>query len=431
MQYTIFTRAFGGIDSIQMKTKLKLSWKELLKPVEELFLNDTAATAALERGGIANEANHFVSFSDKSGSLQRWELSAKPKLLSNDAVEVNLQSITRDFGACIAIPLLYGRDFFERYPGILDDFWRFDNDAFPLLMIGLPTWLPSSMMRNGIASRSQLLNAMTALYRRIDQYQRGEVVDSDADMSDISTTALERNEVYDRRGWTYEERGAGDLAVLWGQNANTHPNLFWLMLYIHSTPGLVSSLREEVAPYVNLLRPRVSGQQPQIESIDFPGLFAHSILLKACLYETFRMANEATSIRYITAPMTLTDGDYKHHIKAGTWVSAPHAINQRNPNIYLNPDTFNPTRFLHTDPDTGKQSVRYGKLKPWGSGAAMCKGRSFAEKEIMACTAAIITLWDVAPAHGGEWEIPDMMPGTGVRKPMKDVRVVVTRRRMG
>ena len=91
--------------------------------------------------------------------------------------------------------------------------------------------------------------------------------------------------------------------------------------------------------------------------------------------------------------------------------------------------TGDPTRFLETNASTGKPVARYGKLKPWGSGAAMCKGRTFAEKEIMVLGAAIVAAWDVEPASG-RWELPDTVPGTGVKKPVRDIRVLISRRRL-
>ncbi|KAF2719017.1 putative cytochrome P450 [Polychaeton citri CBS 116435] len=429
MQYTIFTRVFGGVDSAQLKTKLEKSWKDLLRPIEEMFLNDTASTVAIERGNAFEKAASLVTFSTDASQMKRWELSAGVKVITPDvpeisgAVEVNLQSLTRDFGACVAIPLLYGQDFMDRYSKLLDDFWRFDNEVFPLLMIGIPTWAPFKMMKEGVTARSRLLKEISGLYRRIDQYQRGEPVDFGADLSDISKVALERNKAYDRQGWTFEERGGGDLAILWGQNANTQPILFWLVTYIYSTPGLLGRLREETAPYITLSR----NKPLEVESTDLPGLFSKCPLLKACIFETYRMANEATSIRYVARPVTIDDGTYKHEMRPGMFVSAPHSVIQRDPSVYPDPDQFIPDRFLATDAESGKTVARYGRLRPWGTGSAMCKGRTFAEKEIITLGTAIISLWDIGPADGA-WKLPTMIPGTGVKKPIKDIRVVVSRR---
>ncbi len=168
----------------------------------------------------------------------------------------------------------------------------------------MPPWALSQIMRKGVAARRRLLEEMTALYRRIDQYQRGETVESGADMSDISKVALERDRVYNRHGWTFQERGAGDLAVLWGQNANTQRLSFWLIAYVYSTPGLLARLRTEIAPYCTL-----SDTMPlEIDSMNLPGLFVNCPLLKASIFETYRMANEATSIRYVARPVTIDDG---------------------------------------------------------------------------------------------------------------------------
>ncbi len=428
-QYTLMTRVFGAADSPDLKTKMETSSKDLLAPVERLFLNDGAATAALERSCVAQKAASFVTFSSKPEQMQRWELSADVRVIRADmpgkpaVVEANLQSLSRDFGACVAIPLLYGQDFLDRYTGLLDDFWKFDNDLFPLMMVGVPTWAPFKLMKEGLAARSRLLQEMEALCRRIDQHQRGQQVDFDANMSDVSSVALERNIVYNRKNWSFPDRAAAQVALFWGQNANTQPVLFWLLVYVYSTPGLVDRVRDEIAPYVKISQT----ETPEITSIDLPGLSHSCALLKACIFETYRMANEATSIRYVARLITINDGACKHELKPGTFVSAPHSLIQRDPSVYADPDKFIPDRFLDVDPESGKAVARYGRLKPWGSGTAMCKGRTFAEKEIMLLGASIIGLWNIGPV-GGSWKIPAMVPGTGVKKPVEDIRVVITRR---
>lgn len=242
-------------------------------------------------------------------------------------------------------------------------------------------------------------------------------------MSDISGTALDRNKIYTRRNWSFRHRGEGDLAILWGQNANTHPVLFWLLTYIYSTSGLLHRLRQEIAPYVKVSHTT----PPGIISMDFIGLSRDCPRLKACIFETYRLAVDVASIRYVARPLTINDGSYSHELKPGMFVSAPHALRQRDPSVYANPDEFVPDRFLKTDFESGKLTARYGNLKPWGSGAAMCKGRTFAEKEIAALGAAIISLWEISPANG-TWQLPSMVPGTGVKKPVVDIRVHITRR---
>ncbi|KAL4958639.1 cytochrome P450 [Aspergillus stella-maris] len=434
-QYTIFTRVFGGIDSPQLKKKLELSWKDLLVPIERLFLNDAAAAAAVDKAGIPLQASRLVLFTSDHRQMQRWELSAdvryiEPSLSGESSrVEANLQSLIGDFGACMAIPLLYGRDFLEKNPFLLDDFWRFDNDLFPMLMIGLPPWTPVKMMKVGRTGRGRILAELETLHRNIEQVQNGQSPITDVDMSDVSDALFERNKVYQREGWTFPERAAGDFAVFWGQNANTHPMLFWLLTYVYATPGLVERVREEIASYITLS----AGPKPEIASMDLNSLSTTCPLLKACMYETYRMVNEPTSIRYVARQITLTDGQYQHTLYPGTFISAPQSLINHDASIFENPSQFNPERFLETDSATGEMVARYGRLRPWGVGVAMCKGRTFAEKEIVACGAAILRLWNIEPVETGEdgdWKIPSMVPGTGVKRPVRDIRVAIQRARV-
>ena len=420
---------FGAIPSRQLKKKLEDSWKDLLGPIERLFLNDAASEAALKKANILEKAKRLITFSETRETMERWELDASICVIASDSkedpgvVEANLQGLMRDFGACIAIPLLYGQDFLDRYSQLLSDFWTFDNNAFALLMIGVPAWAPFKVVREGVRARSRLGNEMEALYRRIDQHQRGQNVDFGADMSDISNAALERNKIYSREGWSFRHRGEGDLAVLWGQNANTQPMLFWLLVNIYSTTGLLERLREETAPYISMSREKPAA----ILSMDFAALSRDCSLLKACIFETYRMAIEAASIRYVARSITIKDGKYRHELKPGTFLTVPHSLSQRDPSVYHDPDTFMPERFLRNDKDSNRLSARYGALRPWGSGAAMCKGRTFAEKELVILSSAIISLWEISPASGA-WKMPAVMPGTGVKKPMEDIRVRISRR---
>ncbi|KAK3380726.1 putative cytochrome P450 [Lasiosphaeria ovina] len=430
MHNTLLVRVFGRPDSPRWDRMYYESARQLTIPVERMFLNDAAATATLERGAIAKRAASFVTFSADPARTQPWEKSAGIRVVRPDtpgkpgAVEANLQSLTRDFGAHMAISLLYGRDFVARYTTLLEDFWRFDNDMFPLLMIGIPDWAPFRMMREAKASRTRLIDELEAFYRRLGQHSRGEPVDFGADMSDAGDAVIGRQAVYDKYGWTMRERGHADMGVIWGQNGNTQPMLFWYLVYLYSTPGFVDELRRgEVASCVTL----TDGSPSEIAGLDMGVLSRDCPRMKAALFETYRLASDPTSIRYVARDAKLDDGARKHDMRQGMYVSVPHSVIQRDPDVFAEPDRFVPDRFLEVDEETGKTVARYGRLRPWGFGPGICKGRTFAEKEILALAATIIALWDINPV-GGTWKVPTMMPGTGVKKPVEDVRVVISRR---
>jgi cytochrome P450 len=429
LQWSIATRVFGAEDCDELRSKMFAATKPLTAAIERMFVNQASSVAAMEKANVPKKAASLVTFPVRAENQQPWERSANVSLLAPEtlgqpgAVEVDFQSLLRDFGASIAIPLLYGQDFLRRCPHLLADFWKFDNHAFPLLMVGIPSWVPLKAMREGVAARARLVKELTALYQRIDQYQNGRPVDYGADMSDISNVARERNKIYSQHQFSARHRGEIELGTLWGQNANTQALVFWFLTYIYSTPGLVEELRKEIAPAV-----RISpAYPPQITAFDVPALTRDCPLLRSAMLETFRLSNEATSIRYLARPVTIEDGGYNHQLKAGTWVSIPHGVIQKDPTIFPDPQKFIPGRFLETDAETGRPVARYGRLRPWGMGPGMCKGRTFAEKEILTIAAAIASLWDIVPASG-TWKIPAMRPGTGVMTPVEDIRVIIRRR---
>ncbi|RSL62656.1 hypothetical protein CEP54_005592 [Fusarium duplospermum] len=428
-QYALITRVYGGIDSPAFKRRVEKSWRDFIPSMEKLFLNESGATATIERARVAERASSLVTFSSDVRNMKRWEVSADVRSISKDlhisspAVEANLYSLIRDFGACIAIPLLYGNDFLDRHPRLLDDLWKFDSDLFIPLLLGVPTWAPFKVIKEGLSARSRLLSAMESLYRCIDQYQKGELAELEFDLSDVSSIPFERSKIYEREGWSFQERAAADFSILWGQNANLQPMLAWLTTFVYATPGLVERIREETAAYIKL-----SSTTPlEIISIDIPGLCRSCQLLKACIFETYRIANDPAVIRRVERPITIKDGELEHKLQAGSFVSMPMSLTNSDSAIFPEPEKFIPERFLERNPTMGSMVARYGRLRPWGMGTSMCKGRTFAQKHMMVVGAAIISLWDIEPASG-TWDIPDMIPGSSAKRPAKDIRVVIKRR---
>ncbi|PHH68025.1 hypothetical protein CDD82_900 [Ophiocordyceps australis] len=400
--------------------------KELLALLSRAFVNDVAATAAIKGIHVPEKVDSLLSYSTQAAAQHQWERAAEVKLLPlGDEAEVNLQDLLRDFGACLAIPTLFGHDLLARNPSLLDDLWIFDAQAFGLLAAGLPQWLPLPSLREGIAARRRLQNAMAGFFGRLDQYEDGQPVDFGADMSDVSTVERERNRVYRRHGLSVQERGKMEISILWGQNANTQPLIFWFLVYVYAAPQLLDELRREVESCLTL-----SPEPPRITAMDIDALSHNCPLLKSCFLETLRLANKPTSIRYLSQPLVVPEAGVDTALPSGTWISAPHVALQRDESVFPHAHEFLPERFLQTqETDCGRRIAHYGSLKPWGAGTGICKGRTFAEREALTVVACFITLWDLRPAGGeAQLKVPTMVPGTGVARPRENLRVVLRRR---
>ena len=74
-----------------------------------------------------------------------------------------------------------------------------------------------------------------------------------------------------------------------------------------------------------------------------------------------------------------------------------------DPRLWKNPATLDPSRFLVADEKEAKK-FRADMLHstPFGGAHSVCKGRYFAEREVLTFVADFITVWDLEPV-GKEW----------------------------
>lgn len=119
----------------------------------------------------------------------------------------------------------------------------------------------------------------------------------------------------------------------------------------------------------------------------------------------------------------------KYHVKAGDFLVIPEATLQMDDRLWKDPSVFKPERYLVLDEkDPKKITVDMLHLFAFGGGHSVCKGRFFAEREVMIFVAGLISVWDFTPV-GGKWDIPKRFyNGTGSANPKSQVRVRMSRR---
>ena len=111
--------------------------------------------------------------------------------------------------------------------------------------------------------------------------------------------------------------------------------------------------------------------------------------------------------------------------------NSPHGTMQMDPRLWSNPENFDPSRFL-VPGDENKTQMRADPrhLNAFGGGQSICKGRLFAEREVLIFISGILTVWEFKPAGGKmKIEVPKKYYlGTGSASPKSAIRVQVSRR---
>ncbi|EME38721.1 hypothetical protein DOTSEDRAFT_75464 [Dothistroma septosporum NZE10] len=306
-------------------------------------------------------------------------------------------------------------------------------------MAGAPKWLPS--LAPAAQARARVISAVVEHHDALHRLQEGGSPDRRwGDMNDCSTVMVDRTKAWFAAKSPPKAYGGGDGAVFWAMNVNANQVIFWLVWYAYSQPGLLQELRDEVAPCV---KPGVSTDGAA--HIDMDSLWKYCPLLKGAFFETMRI--EAASMSYKQAEQdfvvreSLDDAKLlgrsepqSFEIEKGEYICIPHVVHQSDGRYFRDPDRFNPRRFWVHDANTagnaGKQNnvtVDYKTMKVWGGGKQLCKGKTFAEREVVLFAAAVISAWEMEPVNG-QWEHPGRVPTAGTHVPKKDVRVRMWKR---
>jgi cytochrome P450 len=218
--------------------------------------------------------------------------------------------------------------------------------------------------------------------------------------------------------------------------ANANLLVFWQLLNILATPGLLARIREEVGPFIQISKPESIGkftEAPKL-TINHEGLSQKCPLFRSTYFEALRLNSQPWSIRSIATDIIIpvnknSSNPVSYIMRKGEYITVPHDLHMLDPRYFKDPTKFDPERFLVRNED-GSLSTDQGTIRPYGGGPSMCKGRIFAERECLALVAGVLTFWDIVPAdEKAGWVIPKQKKTTAVSLPVNDVRVRVKRRR--
>ncbi len=160
-------------------------------------------------------------------------------------------------------------------------------------------------------------------------------------------------------------------------NANANNLVFWIILRICATPGLLERIRAETAPYAFVSNPGIASHFPESKrlKLDAEGLSRNCPLLKACYLEAFRLHSESVTIKQVrkdivvseSADDNLSGNPQSYVLEAGSYVEICHELHQSDPRYFERPEQFMPERFLISVKDGLK--IKDHTLTPYGGGS--------------------------------------------------------------
>uniref|UniRef100_A0A8C4QPW9 Uncharacterized protein n=1 Tax=Eptatretus burgeri TaxID=7764 RepID=A0A8C4QPW9_EPTBU len=286
---------------------------------------------------------------------------------------------------------------------VRDDFQRFD-DAFAMVMAGIPMWLLRGAFKARVALEQRflaenvetLLEPSTLIAQRIAMFNRSNT------LSDL-------------------QKARAHFAVLWAAHANTLPLAFWVLFYFLRNPEALKAVRAEVEELcgadLNLSENRIPLDQRQLNGL---------VNLSSAVKETMRLVSSAMHVRVAKQNFNLDLGSGRtYSIRRGDMLAMVPELTYMDPEIYAKPEEFHHDRYID---EFGKERTSFqyrGRdlkhfLMPFGSGSSMCPGRFFALNEIRQLMVLLLCHFDMELVHP-EDPPPKSRRNIGIQPPREDV----------
>jgi cytochrome P450 len=161
------------------------------------------------------------------------------------------------------------------------------------------------------------------------------------------------------------------------------------LYHLLSNPHCLEKLRHEIEEQF----PFNSNEDPE-NAISAYSLVSELPYLRACIDETLRLRPPIAFQlpRLVHAPEGAIIAG--HHIRQGTIVAVSPWTIHRNKDLYPDPDTFNPDRWIdESDPEQAKRLKAY--TIPFSQGSRACIGRHIAIVELQILISTLVRRYDM------------------------------------
>jgi cytochrome P450 len=239
--------------------------------------------------------------------------------------------------------------------------------------VPLPDWLP---LPAKIRQRRAVAEVNALIWREIRARRASETVGDDM----LGQMLAAARKVPGRAITDAEIRDEAATLFVAGHDT-TSAALAWFWFCLASNPAVEQRVLQEINQVVGQRTPTFA---------DIPRLRYLDCFVK----ESMRLYPAAGFLFGREAAEDVELGGYK--IRRGSWVFIAPYIVHRDPNVFANPEVFDPTRFGQDRIDS---IPPYGYI-PFGSGPRICVGNSMATMQIMLMAITILQKFRVELAQG-------------------------------
>lgn len=308
-------------------------------------------------------AADLVTFNSSPADQADWERLAEADVTESadgtTYVEADLLELVRAFTSQTVNTALLGSNFTSNFDDFAQVIGHFDA-GFLSLAAGVPSWVPWYPMQRARGARRRALSYLREFGEAMEGYlDGGEPGIKWQDMDDVSKLIKERAKVYNEHRLPIGVRAASDLAMAWELTTTISPLIFWVVLELCRDTVLLAQVREEMAPYVQVLQPENEFGKgvwiaPAIKSLDVQGLVRSCPLLVSAYVETVRLYACAGSSWRIDQDTLLKDHATEtsgYFLQKGTYVHAPREMPQLDPRHFPSPQEWQGTRHIRESAD--------------------------------------------------------------------------------
>ncbi|KAK2597419.1 hypothetical protein QQS21_005967 [Conoideocrella luteorostrata] len=190
------------------------------------------------------------------------------------------------------------------------------------------------------------------------------------------------------------------MAALFAGLINTGVNAAWILLFLAKNEEWYQKIRDEVD--TSIAKHRYSEDESRatvLSRLTMDDWEKEFPLIDLCLRESIRLTMPGATFRKNIGGKDIKIDNSDEIIPKNTFAVYPVADIHLNPDIYTDPHTWDPSRYLPERAEDQKTGHAY---LGWGTGLHPCLGMRFAKLEIAICMAMFFAFFDfdIVDKHG-------------------------------